>query len=123
MSVGSRVLVIDDDASVREGVRRQLKGHPVLVVDYEGDPLSGLERLRNGRYDLVLCDIRMTPIDGLEVLTRIRAAHPTLPVVILTGFVDDQIIERAHTLGCTAFLIKPVRKTELIAAIEEALGL
>ncbi len=117
-----RILVIDDDTSVRDSIKRQLTGRLSLDIDYEGDPVVGLDRLATQPYDLVLCDIKMTPIDGLEVLARIRAAHPLLPVVILTGFVDDQIVERAHELGCAEFLIKPVRRTELIGTIKGVLA-
>jgi CheY-like chemotaxis protein len=117
----ARLLVIDDDPAVQRSIRRQLKAAEALSVDFETDPIAGLSRIEKERYDLVMCDIKMTPIGGLEVLARIKGAHPKLPVIILTGFVDDQIIERAQSLGCADFLIKPVRKGQLIEAISKVL--
>jgi two-component system, chemotaxis family, chemotaxis protein CheY len=117
----ARLLVIDDDPAVQRSIRRQLKSAASLSVVFESDPVAGLSRIDRERYDLVMCDIKMTPIGGLEVLARIKEAHPTLPVIILTGFVDDQIIERAQALGCADFLIKPVRKGQLVEAITKVL--
>ncbi len=112
-----RLLVIDDDVLIRQSIRRQLKDIPGLDIDFEHDPLEGLRRLGVTRYDLVMCDIKMKPMNGLEVLSKVKRLYPALPVIILTGFVDDQMIESAQRLGCSDFLIKPVRKNDLIDAI------
>jgi CheY-like chemotaxis protein len=117
-----RLLVIDDDKAIQQSIRRQLKSASFLAVDFETDPLEGLRRIETVGYDLVMCDIKMTPIGGLEVLARIKDAHPKLPVIILTGFVDDQIIERAQALGCSDFLIKPVRRSQLLESIMRVLS-
>jgi CheY-like chemotaxis protein len=116
-----KLLVIDDDPSIQRSIKRQLKDSAGLDIDFQADPLEGLRMLNRTRYDLVLCDIKMKPISGLEVLAKIKSRHPRLPVIILTGFVDDQIIETAHRLGCAAFLIKPVRKSQLQESISLAL--
>jgi CheY-like chemotaxis protein len=120
-----RLLVIDDDLSVQRSIGRQLKGASGggdrLEVSFETDPEKALRLIASGDWDLVLCDIKMKPLSGLEVLAKIRAGRPSLPVIMLTGFVDDQIIERAQALGCSDFLIKPVRKEQLVAAIRRVL--
>jgi len=117
-----KMLVIDDDVSIQASIRRQLKDQEYLELAFESNPLEGLRRLDEEGYDLVLCDIKMTPINGLEVLARIRSGHPAIPVIMLTGFVDDQIMERAQAIGSSAFLIKPVRKAELIESIAHVLS-
>jgi CheY-like chemotaxis protein len=122
-----RLLVVDDDLGVQRSIGRQLKGASDpeagrLELSFETDPEKALALLAEEDWDLVLCDIKMKPLSGLEVLARIRAGRPSLPVIMLTGFVDDQIIERAEALGCSDFLIKPVRKEQLLASIFRVLA-
>ncbi len=119
---GKRLLVIDDDERIRGSIKRQLKGVEGLEVDLEGDPWEGLRRLGRQAYDLVLCDVKMKPVSGLEILSRIRHLHPSVPVVILTGFVDDQIIEAAQRMGARELLIKPVRREQLAETVTRILG-
>ncbi len=118
---GKRLLVIDDDERIQQSIARQLKAISGLSIVFEGNPLEGLRRLGRESYDLVLCDIKMKPVSGLEILAKIRSRHPLLPVVILTGFVDDQTIESAQRIGCTEFLFKPVRKEQLVDAVSRIL--
>ena len=120
--VTGKMLVIDDDPAILESIKRQLKNQKRLALDFESNPLEGLRRLDAETYDLVLCDIKMTPIDGLEVLTRIKSGHPLIPVIMLSGFVDDQVIESAQAIGSSAFLIKPIRKADLIESIVQVLA-
>ena len=119
--IARRLLVIDDDPSVRRSIGRQLKEAP-LAATFATDPEAALRQVTDGEWDIVLCDIKMKPIDGLEVLARIRATRPALPVIMLTGFVDDQLIERALALGARDVLIKPVRREQLVAALGRALA-
>ena len=116
-----RLLVIDDDLNVQQSIGRQLKGAVRLEISFETDPEKALQVIAAGDWDLVLCDIKMKPLSGLEVLAKIRTERPSLPVIMLTGFVDDQIIERAQALGCSDFLIKPVRKEQLVGSISRVL--
>ena len=116
-------MVIDDEPSIQQSIGRQLKGAPWLQVAFETDPEEALRRILAECWDLVLCDIKMKPIDGLEVLARIKTSFPSLPVVVLTGFVDDHLIERAQALGSYDVLIKPVCKAQLLEAVTQALEL
>ncbi len=122
-SQAKRLLVIDDDISIQRSIRRQLKASSALDIDFEENPLMGLRKLGQTPYDLVLCDIKMKPVSGLELLAKIKKRHPALPVIILTGLVDDQIIEVARRIGSSAFLFKPIRKNELIESIYKILKL
>ena len=99
----------------------QLKDAQRLQVFFETDPEDALLRIAAERWDLVLCDIKMKPLSGLEVLARIKGDFPSLPVIILTGFVDDQIVESAQALGSSDVLFKPVRKAQLLDAVARAL--
>jgi CheY-like chemotaxis protein len=116
-----RLLVIDDDASIQQSIGRQLRDAQRLQVFFETDPEKALLRIAAESWDLVLCDIKMKPLSGLEVLARITTDFPSLPVIILTGFVDDQIVESAQMLGSSDVLFKPVRKAQLLNAVARAL--
>jgi DNA-binding NtrC family response regulator len=117
------ILVIDDDHDVLNSFKKQLQRFESLHPVYTNNPLEGLELVSSNEWNLVLCDIKMKPITGLEVLEKIRVIKPQLPVIIITGFVDDKIMMQAKTLGCNEFLIKPVRKSVLIDAIDKVLDL
>lgn len=116
-----KILVIDDDPSILLSIEKQLKEEK-LEIEFEDDPTRGIKKLGEERYDLVLCDVKMKPISGLEVLERSKSINPNLPVIILTGYVDDQIIGSAKLLGCDDFLVKPVRKSDLINTIRTVLA-
>jgi len=120
-SEARRVLAVDDDQVILQSISRQLRDSGVQL-DLESDPANALPRLRSTSYDLVLCDIKMKPLNGLEVLAAIRAEYPRVPVIVVSAFVDDQTVEAARELGCDDFLFKPVRKQRLIEAMEKAMS-
>ena len=114
------VLVIDDDAVILSSISRQLKNEPFLL-ELESNPAEGLKKIQRNSYDLVLCDIKMRPMSGLEVLAEIKKTKPEIPVIIISAFVDDQLLESARQLGSSDFLIKPVRRGILVEAINRVL--
>jgi len=115
------ILVIDDDVMILSSINRQLKGEG-LNLDLEENPVSALEKLNSKKYDLVICDMRMKPITGDEVLKKIKSDYPGLPVIVLTGYVDDKVMENVKKIGCDEFIIKPVRKKDLINIIHRLLN-
>jgi two-component system response regulator HydG len=114
------ILVIDDEFPILDSIARQLKNENVQL-ELINNPLEGIEKIKKNTYNLVICDIRMKELTGIEVLKRIKKIKPSLPVIILTGFVDDNIMHEAKKSGCSDFLIKPVRKSLLIDAIYNCL--
>ncbi len=114
------ILVIDDDLMILSSIERQLKNEE-YSLDLESNPVTGLEKLENKKYDLVLCDLRMKPINGTEVVKKIRENDPEMPIIVLTGYVDDALFDEVKTIGCNEFLIKPVRKSQLIEVIDRQL--
>lgn len=111
------VLIIDDSETVREQVRYTLAaaGYDVLEA---GDGLAGAEAIeQNTELALVVCDINMPALDGLEVLARVRDRLVTLPVMMLTTEGDPELIRRAKLLGAKGWLTKPFRDEILVAAV------
>lgn len=116
-----RVLVVDDEELVRTGLRLVLGGDPGIDVVGEAadgsDALRAVERLTP---DVVLMDIRMPRMDGLEALRRLRSTHPALAVVVLTTFDTDDLVLTALRDGATGFLLKNTPPPDLIAAVRTA---
>ena len=113
-----RVLIVDDDALMRAGLRGVLSGDPAIeVVGEAGDGRDALHRTRLLGPDIVLMDIRMPDVDGIAATRDVLAAFPDVKVVILTTFEQDDYIFGALRAGASGFLLKRTRPEELIAAI------
>ena len=118
-----RILVIEDDASARELARYNLskQGYEVQVA---GDGAEGLERFAAGRYDLVITDVKMPGISGLEVLRRVRGEAPAgtqTPVIVVTAFGDVTMAVEAMKAGAEDFIGKPFNRDQLSLAVAKAL--
>lgn len=115
-----RLLIVDDDEEMRDLMRKVLEkeGYRVAVA---GDGRQALTVLAQGSFDLVVTDMLMPHDGGLELLERLQRTHPSLPVIIVTAFGDWHSYTRALKLGAAAFISKPLRMSELIAAVHDAL--
>lgn len=120
MKAAPSVYLIDDDESVRKSVARLLR-----VAGYQVDPYcSADEFLETGRMaedGCILLDLRMPGLSGEGFLNRLRAMKEALPVVVITGYDDEQIKAGMFEKEAVAFLTKPFDDQELIDAIETAL--
>jgi DNA-binding NarL/FixJ family response regulator len=116
-----RILLVDDQPLLRTGFRMILEAEPDLVVVGEaGDGEASLELVRTLTPDVVLMDVRMPRMDGVEATRRIVGAHPppgTARVLVLTTFDLDEYVVEALRAGASGFLLKDVPADELIAAI------
>ena len=114
-----RVLVVDDQALVRSGFRKLLEAEPgIEVVGEAADGLEAVDKSRMHRPHVVLMDIRMPRLDGLQATTRILAAPgPTPRVLVLTTYDLDEYIFDALKSGASGFMLKDSPAEELVAAI------
>jgi DNA-binding NtrC family response regulator len=115
-----RILVVDDDQRTREAVTLYLRG---LGYHVESTPSAqgGLEVVRQGT-DLVISDIRMPEMDGIEFLQEIRSVQPGLPVILITGYPGPEASWDARQLEATAFLSKPFRLEALANHVRMIFG-
>jgi len=121
----TRILIVDDQDDMRAGIRSMLRLDPTLVVAGDlSDGLQVLPFLRDHPVDLVLMDIRMPGIDGVEATRRIRAEHTAedVRVIVLTTFDQDEIVLAALRAGANGFLSKTVSPAELVAGIAEVVA-
>lgn len=113
-----RIMVVDDHAVVRDGIRSLLVGYEdIAVVTTAGSATEALERCRSIALDVVLMDLSMPGMDGVEATAHLLEVLPTVRVVVLTGFVDDGPIRAAIDAGASACLLKTVGADELVEAI------
>ena len=118
-----RVLIADDQALVRAGFRRLLEGEPGIEV--VGEAADGDEAVRRGRElapDVVLMDIRMPGVDGIDATRRITARNGDTRVLVLTTFDLDEYVFDAIRAGASGFLLKDSPPEQLIAAIHVVAG-
>lgn len=114
-----KVLIVDDESLIRMDLRDQLEsaGYEVL-----GEGRNGVEALRLAmelKPDLILMDVKMPELDGIEAARQIRHKQPC-PVVLLTAYSQADLVKKAGESGVYGYLIKPVREEQLIPALEMA---
>jgi CheY-like chemotaxis protein len=107
MSALKKILVVDDDPVIGKSFDRVLSGKGYAVINAPTGE-AAIEKLTTEDYDLVVTDIRMPGMSGLEVAERVRAKQPWMPVLIVTGYGSDESEARAKAAGVTEFLRKPL---------------
>lgn len=112
----ARVLVVDDSRTMRQYIAFSLQRIPVLTVDQAGDGAEALQLLTDSSYDLVLCDVNMPVMNGLELLERMRCSKTncSVPIVMITTEGADSVKRHALALGANDFLTKPLQTTRLV---------
>jgi DNA-binding NarL/FixJ family response regulator len=112
-----RVLLVDDQQLVREGLRRILhtdEGFDVVGECADGDEV--VEAVARARPDVVVMDIRMKRVDGVEATRRLRAQPDPPPILVLTTFDDDEVLAGALRAGASGFQLKDARGEDLVRA-------
>jgi DNA-binding NarL/FixJ family response regulator len=113
-----RVAVVDDQALVRGGFRMILDAQPdIEVVGEAADGRAGVDLCRSTTPDVVLMDIRMPELDGLEATRRVMHASPATRVLMLTTFGDESYVWQAMNAGASGFLLKDVPPEDLASAV------
>ena len=116
-----RVLVVDDEATIRDLLSKTL-ALAEYDVDLAPDGRTALERLRMIPYDLLITDLKMPGVDGLAVIREARRLKADIPVIIITGFSTEASAIEAVNLGVSGYLTKPFRVPRILAVAAKALG-
>lgn len=115
-----RILIADDHGVVREGLKRLLEStSPSWKVSEAGSGFQALELLRREPFDLAIFDLSMPGMSGLDLLRRVRADQPRLPVLMLSMHAEDQYALRAYKAGANAYVTKDAATSELIDAVRK----
>jgi len=116
-----RVVIAEDEAIIRMDLRETLEEEGYEVVGETGRGDEAVELVRELCPDLAILDIKMPGMDGIEA-ARIIAGEKICGILILTAFSQREVIEQARDVGALAFLVKPFQKSDLVPAIEVAIG-
>jgi excisionase family DNA binding protein len=116
-----RVLVVDDEASIRDLLSKTL-ALAEYDVDTAPDGTTALDRMRAFNYDLLIADLKMPGMDGLTLIRQAKRIKADLPVIIITGFSTESSAIEAVNLGVAGYLTKPFRVPQVLAAASKALG-
>lgn len=114
-----RIVLVDDEALIRMGMRVMLQDLGYEVVGEAADGEQAIQKVAALDPDVVIMDIKMPGMDGLEATRRIMAAHP-VPIIVLTAYNQRSLVEEAADSGVLAYLMKPVRESDIAPAIEVA---
>lgn len=116
-----KVLLIDDHTLFRTGIGALLQGHDIQLAAAVGTGEEGIRLASELEPDIVLLDLRMPEMDGLQVLASLKKVTPQLPVVMLTTSEEEQDLLAALQGGAQGYLLKDMEPEELIASLERAL--
>lgn len=115
------VLIVDDEADIRALISITLTSAGYEVIEAE-DGEQALEAMDSGQtIDLILCDVYMPNVNGLEAVTWFRSSYPAIPVIVMTGKPDAQYAKRMFEQGVSLYLVKPLEQKTLLAAVQKAL--
>jgi len=118
----SKILVIEDEAAIRRVLVKILSEESdKYQLDEAEDGLIGIEKIRKDDYDLVLCDIKMPKMDGVEVLEAVKKLKPEIPIVMISGHGDIETAVNTMRLGAFDYISKPPDLNRLLNTVRNAL--
>ena len=118
----SKILIIEDEAAIRRVLNKILsEENKNYQVEEAEDGLEGMEKIKDNDYDLVLCDIKMPKMDGVEVLEATRKIKPEIPVVMISGHGDLDTAVNTMRLGAFDYISKPPDLNRLLNTVRNAL--
>lgn len=120
MATGGHILVVDDERAIRRLLRMYLDEAGFTVTE-AADGVEALRKMRAGGIDLVLLDLMIPEMDGLEVCRRVRADHPGVPVIMLTAREDEASRVTGLEMGADDYVTKPFSGRELVARVRAVL--
>jgi two-component system, NarL family, invasion response regulator UvrY len=117
----TNVLIVDDHPIVRRGLKQVLQDEPDFTVAEAGNAREALGELGQQSFDLVIADIDLPGMNGIELLKEIRREHKNIPVLMLSVYPEDQVAVRVLRAGASGFLSKETAPEQLVVAIRKIL--
>jgi len=118
-----KLMLVDDQVIVREGLRALLENYEdIEIIDEAGNGLEAVTKAKTRLPDIVLMDIRMPEMDGVEATRQIKLYNNDIIVMILTTFDEDDYIIKAMTYGASGYLLKDIGREKLVQAIRDSLS-
>lgn len=120
-----KILIIDDEQDVRDAIRMQLESANYNVLEAEnGEDAIKILRSENNMVNVgvILCDIRMPKVNGLECIQFFRQEAPGIPIVVVTAYPDPEMVADLMTKGVKDYLVKPVKKEKMLGVVENLIS-
>ena len=118
--MSKKILICDDEEGIRESLKLILEDHFPLIVTTDG--AQCLECLTNSKdVGIVLLDIKMPQVSGLDILKKIKEKHPAVQVIIITGYKSVETAAEAVRLGASGYIVKPFKSEEILATVRKNL--
>ena len=116
------ILYVEDDETVREQMSMILK-MLFNVVDIAENGVEALEKYKNNKYDLIITDVTMPNMNGIELLKEIKKIDSTQKIIILSAHREDEFIKEAKDLGVDGIIFKPIELDEMSLVFKEVMGI
>lgn len=118
-----KVLVVDDEKWIREGIISKVHGyrHDILCVYGAADGEEALQIVEENCPDVIITDIRMTNMDGLQLMRTVHKKHPGIKFIVVSGYADFEYAQQAIDMGVSAYLLKPIKDGEFANALTKAI--
>ena len=124
MAMG-KIMVVDDEKNVRDIVKLQLEKKGFNIFEAENGE-QAIKLLKEGNnflsMGLILCDIRMPKVNGIEVIDYLKREAPGIPIIVLTGYPDTELAVSMLKKGVKDYLVKPIDKAKLIEAVDAVIA-
>jgi len=116
----AKILIVDDEPGILDFLRNMFHadGYEVVIALNGGE---AIESVKNETVDLVITDLRMPEMDGMEVLRELKKLKPSIPVIILTAYASDETAIEAKKLGAFTYIAKPFNVAGLLGIVKRAL--
>ncbi|MGZ3592158.1 MAG: sigma-54-dependent transcriptional regulator, partial [Thermodesulfobacteriota bacterium] len=115
-----KILVVDDEAPVRDMIRKGLSQMGGYDVEVAQNGVEAVEKVEKDVFDLVLTDLKMPEMDGLELLKTIKGTRPEIMVILLTAFGSIETAVEAMKIGANDYITKPIDLNELLIHVSKA---
>ncbi len=118
--MSKKVLIVDDEEGIRESLKLILADHYDLILTENGEQcLECIDKAKD--IGLVLIDIKMPKVNGLEILSQIKKKRPSLKVIVVTGYRSVETASEAVRLGAAGYIVKPFKSEEILEVVEKNL--
>ncbi len=116
----AKILLVDDEEIVLKSVSALLVGEGHETATFTSVP-EALDALDGGGFDLIITDIRMAPVDGMELIRTVHESNPDFPIIVISAYTSEKIKEEGYKLGCSHYLSKPFRVQDVLDAVDSAM--
>ena len=120
-----KIMIVDDEQDVREAIKLQLIGKNFKILE-AGDGAQAISIMKREDHmtnvGVILCDIRMPNVDGVECIDYLKANAPGIPIVVITAFPDAELATSLMKKGIKEYLVKPVNKEKLITVVDNLIA-